>query len=302
MALTKRELIVNKALEKAPTVIGGDPDNKYMRAGYVMGATGWICTQARLDAQAKAYSDYASMIRKYGPQWLNMPCYDCAQLERVAAKAAGYALVSGANSQKNMPGAWEDEGPISSLPSDSRGLALFVIDPATKRAKHVAVCLGDGTEVEARGHKYGVVRRRMQDTSFTIWKKLTGLDSDSATPIIVPLPVYDSPAYSKPTLKLGTKGGYVAEMQTALVTHGNTALKPDGIFGPKTLIALKTFQGLNGLTVDGICGPKTWAQLLEEPEVNPPLEYTVTIPDRSLAEANELIKTYPSATMAEERN
>jgi peptidoglycan hydrolase-like protein with peptidoglycan-binding domain len=150
------------------------------------------------------------------------------------------------------------------------------------------------------------VRRYLKDTSFTIWKRPIGLDSDSVTSIINPPPVYDSPAYSKPTLKLGTKGGYVTEMQTALITHGvivfGKTFTADGIFGPITLTALKTFQGLNGLTVDGICGPKTWAALLAEPEINPPLEYTVTIPDRSLAEANELIKTYPSATMAEERN
>ena len=35
----------------------------------------------------------------------------------------------------------------------------------------------------------------------------------------------------------------------------------DGIFGPKTEAAVKSFQRGKGLTVDGIVGPRTWAAL-----------------------------------------
>lgn len=49
-------------------------------------------------------------------------------------------------------------------------------------------------------------------------------------------------------------------MQAALVKHGFT-LPVDGIFGPMTEQAVKTFQHNNGLTVDGIVGIATAAQL-----------------------------------------
>jgi hypothetical protein len=50
----KREQIVQAALERCPSKIG-TPNHTDVPCGYIMGATGWVCTQARLDAQAKQY-------------------------------------------------------------------------------------------------------------------------------------------------------------------------------------------------------------------------------------------------------
>jgi peptidoglycan hydrolase-like protein with peptidoglycan-binding domain len=36
---------------------------------------------------------------------------------------------------------------------------------------------------------------------------------------------------------------------------------PDGVFGPKTELAVKNFQKDNRLFVDGIVGPRTWLKL-----------------------------------------
>ncbi len=57
---------------------------------------------------------------------------------------------------------------------------------------------------------------------------------------------------SRPTLRYGAKGNYVAEWQRIV---GAT---PDGMFGSSTLTMTKAFQKKNGLTADGVVGPKTW--------------------------------------------
>lgn len=66
-----------------------------------------------------------------------------------------------------------------------------------------------------------------------------------------------------PTLKKGCRGEYVKKLQQMLVCLGY-AVAVDGIFGAKTLAAVRAFQKDNGLTVDGIVGKNTWKILLQE--------------------------------------
>ena len=56
-------------------------------------------------------------------------------------------------------------------------------------------------------------------------------------------------------IKLGSRGKRVAQIQTLL------GLKPDGVFGPNTELAVKMWQKKNGLLPDGIVGPKTWKKI-----------------------------------------
>lgn len=55
--------------------------------GYIYGATGWICTRARMEQQMRQYPTYAGQIERYGKKWLGKPCYDCAQLTRARCQA-----------------------------------------------------------------------------------------------------------------------------------------------------------------------------------------------------------------------
>lgn len=59
------------------------------------------------------------------------------------------------------------------------------------------------------------------------------------------------------TIRLGSKENSVRELQTLL------EITADGNFGPKTDLAVKQFQKLNGLTPDGIVGQRTWQLLLQ---------------------------------------
>lgn len=66
---------------------------------------------------------------------------------------------------------------------------------------------------------------------------------------------------SRKTVKLGSHGADVTYLQQCLTARGYGVGKIDGIFGNKTLEAVKAFQAENNLVVDGSVGPKTWAAL-----------------------------------------
>ncbi|MBP1744431.1 MAG: polysaccharide deacetylase [Firmicutes bacterium] len=61
-------------------------------------------------------------------------------------------------------------------------------------------------------------------------------------------------------LRVGSTGTGVRSLQQALVNKGYS-LSVDGVFGPITQNAVKSFQSSQGITVDGIVGPVTWGKL-----------------------------------------
>ncbi len=62
-------------------------------------------------------------------------------------------------------------------------------------------------------------------------------------------------------LKNGSTGTLVKTVQTKLKNWGYYTGKVDGVYGPKTVAAVKYFQRVNGLTQDGIVGAKTAAAM-----------------------------------------
>jgi peptidoglycan hydrolase-like protein with peptidoglycan-binding domain len=77
---------------------------------------------------------------------------------------------------------------------------------------------------------------------------------------------------AEPTLKKGSKGPDVKDLQDALKALGFNPGPIDGIFGPKTEVAVKAFQTQVGITVDGIVGPMTWACIDESDQSHPILK------------------------------
>ena len=59
----------------------------------------------------------------------------------------------------------------------------------------------------------------------------------------------------------GARGDNVSEIQRKLKNWGYYDGEVDGIYGYRTFLAVKKFQGKNGLTVDGVAGNKTLAAL-----------------------------------------
>ncbi|MFD6668990.1 MULTISPECIES: peptidoglycan DD-metalloendopeptidase family protein [Streptomyces] len=67
-----------------------------------------------------------------------------------------------------------------------------------------------------------------------------------------------------PKLREGDRGDAVKNLQTHLAAAGHSVEK-DGVFGAKTLQAVKAFQKKIGTAADGVVGPKTWGALVTAP-------------------------------------
>jgi len=76
-----------------------------------------------------------------------------------------------------------------------------------------------------------------------------------------PVPNNPPTTGGRPTLRQGSRGPDVVDLQRRLNELGFNAGSADGDFGPKTLAAVKAFQQSRGLAADGVVGPKTWGAL-----------------------------------------
>lgn len=82
------------------------------------------------------------------------------------------------------------------------------------------------------------------------------------------------------TVRLGSSGPRVVQVQQALRSLGYT-LAADGIFGPRTDAAVRTFQASRNLVADGIVGPRTSAALGLSPSTTAPSTGTVPVSSRA---------------------
>lgn len=60
----------------------------------------------------------------------------------------------------------------------------------------------------------------------------------------------------------GASGNAVRGVQHEFQQRRGVAASPDGIFGPQTESAVRSFQAEAGLAVDGVVGRRTWQALL----------------------------------------
>ena len=99
---------------------------------------------------------------------------------------------------------------------------------------------------------------------------LFGGTAKSATVAATPTPTPKATATPAPektdTLKQGSKGTAVKELQQKLIKQGYLSGNADGVYGPKTVAAVKAFQKANNLKADGVAGAKTLSSLNGSPE------------------------------------
>lgn len=145
--------------------------------GYIYGATGWTCSPARREQQAKQYPEYRDNILHVGEKWDGKTCWDCATFTRACAKAGGATLPSGATSQWRSD-AWETKGTIDQLPKSA---AAMLYRQKGEIMQHTGLYLGDGTVIDARGTKYGVMhqeRNKYAWTHYAIPKGWSGAEEE----------------------------------------------------------------------------------------------------------------------------
>ena len=267
MATTKGQIIADYAISK-------------LGCAYIYGGYGEkLCRPAFRRERAGAYPGQKNNIYKNCPvlagkqsacagcKYDGKQAYDCAQLTRYSCKAAGQELVSGANSQWKKT-AWEKKDVIGTLP-DVPGVILYHVN-SSGTMTHTGIYIGGGYAVEARDAKHGVVTTTVKDRTWTHWALLPGvLTGEEITP--APSEPKKPPAETQPkasevidmtTLKNGSRGTQVMVLQFLLNEFGYDCGEADGIFGKKTVAAVKAYQKAKGLTQDGICGKNTWTKIL----------------------------------------
>jgi peptidoglycan hydrolase-like protein with peptidoglycan-binding domain len=98
---------------------------------------------------------------------------------------------------------------------------------------------------------------------------------------------------ARPRLHAGSHGASVRTLQARLNQTGAAPpLKVDGVFGPRTVLAVRRFQKAHGLRGDGLVGTKTWMQLegaLEQPPA----------PDRSAPPSDASADEAPADTASD---
>ncbi|TJX13617.1 LysM peptidoglycan-binding domain-containing protein [Tissierella creatinini] len=87
---------------------------------------------------------------------------------------------------------------------------------------------------------------------------------------VICVPTTPPPTQNCPTLRRGSTGPKVRELQILLKNQGFDPGPIDGDFGPLTEAAVRNFQRSKGLLVDGIVGIATWTALGVNCGVTPP--------------------------------
>lgn len=159
-------------------------------------------------------------------------------------------------SANGMMEACETQGAISLL-QEIPGIIVW-------KNNHVGIYVGNGYVIEAKGHSYGVIKSRLEDTKWVKWGMLPWI-SYERNPEPEPKEVCE---VKLPVLRRGMKDVSVLHLQWLLFSwdirdNNGRTIDRDGSFGPKTEYCVKEFQRKMGLVQDGVVGSKTWTKIIE---------------------------------------
>ena len=276
---------------------------------YAWGATGQKCTVANREARInnkKIGDGDKQLIRdrcqvlngsksscngcKYFPGGERTKMYDCIGFVNQLldwAEVPHYG--GGCSTMWNHNANWEQKGNLANMPETP--CCVFQQEPGNaSKMQHIGFYIGGGYVIHCSKE---VKKQKIGDYPWTHFGIPKGLGGD------VPVPT------DKPTLRRGSTGPYVVELQKDLIClfYDLEPYGADGKFGKKTETAVKEFQGEHtgpdgkALKMDGIVGQNTWWALdnAVQPQPTPYTLYTVIIPHLTEEQAEELQKQYPDA-------
>ena len=258
--------------------------------GYIWGTAGENWTAAKQKELEKTTDADRAQGRKYGSKWIGHTVADCSGLFSWAFKQLGGYMYHGSDTmyRKYCTGKGElKKGKRTDSSALKPGTAVFVWNG--RKYSHVGLYIGDGTVIEAMGTVSGVTTTKVTAGKWTHWGELTGVDYAGGNSQL---------SESKQTLRKGSKGDAVRNMQTLLDRLGYD-LGPcgiDGDFGKATEAAVCSFQSDHRLTADGVCGPATFAELEKAARAleKKPAEktYAVKITGLPRGSAEEIVRQY----------
>ena len=232
---------------------------------------------------------------EYGSKWIGHRVADCSGLFVWAFKELGGSIYHGSNtiwkrycSHKGTlsKGARSDGKPIQP------GTAVFLNRNGSRH--HIGLYVGGDTCIEAKGTKAGVVTSSL--SHWDEWGELRDVNYGEGT--VIPVE----------TLRRGSEGPEVTELQEMLNAVGYDCGQSDGKYGAKTEQAVRAFQSAEGLKIDGIVGPMTRERLTtayEEsliggaPEVPPHSDKVYLVLDETtFAALQELRDVFPALAEA----
>lgn len=249
---------------------------------YVYGSKGGVLTNDQINCWAKMYpgiftTRYINLSKKY----IGKRCTDCSGL---ISWCTGVLLGSG-----GLYADAKERHPISTIDKAPIGAILW-------RKGHVAVYIGKGECIEAKGIEWGTIKSKVSSCGFTHWLLMDYIDySVKDTNSKPEKPTIPSKLKSEkvkelqaefnrialkdvnlikedgipgpktlgaaPTIKDGDKGAVVKLLQEILSERGFHKFKPSGKYGAGTRAAIKRFQKFNKLKETGIFGQAEWKAL-----------------------------------------
>lgn len=280
----------SKVVEAARSQLGGP---------YVYGAWGSECTPSMRRKYAGYNPQYEPNIRKACPvlsgkqsscegcKWKGALAFDCRGFTHWALLQVGIKIDGGgATTQYNTKANWTQRGTIDAMPD----LVCCVFKQKDGKMQHTGLHIGGGKIIHC---STTVKEGKTTDKGWTHYAVPAGLYDGQETTTAEPVKVLT-------TLRKGSQGSAVSALQTMLNRLGFDSGKVDGIYGTKTMAAVRSFQEANGLTVDGIAGEQTLTTLairaatLDSVPATP-VTYTLTISGLDADTAARLMAEFPQA-------